>query len=110
MNTTRAAAPKVTFGKFSHALRVNEPYNGERPVYLNGVQAGAIVRNASVLRGGNASTDTIQVDGIRLDAADLVLAAPETRAALLGITDSDVADLAYYYLETGRETDTARSP
>lgn len=56
------STPKVTFGKFSHALRVSEPCNGEKPVYLNGVQVGAVVRNASVIRGGNASTDTIRVD------------------------------------------------
>ena len=64
---TRTAAPRVTFGKFSHALRVNEPCNGEKPVYLDGVQVGTIVRNASVRRGGNASTDTIQVDDYSVD-------------------------------------------
>ena len=35
--------------------------------YLDGVQVGTIERNASVLRGGNASTDTIQVDGYSVD-------------------------------------------
>lgn len=49
------------------------------------------------------------LDGVALDAADFVLAAPEARAALLGLTDVDVSDLAYYYLETGRETATARA-
>lgn len=61
MNTTRTAAPKVTFGKFSHPLRVNEPCNGEKAVYLNGVQVGTIERNASVARGGNASTYSVDL-------------------------------------------------
>ncbi len=64
---TRTAAPKVTFGKFSHALRVSELYNGEKRVYLDGEQVGTIERLASVVRGGNASTDTIQVDGYTVD-------------------------------------------
>ena len=34
------------------------------------------------------------LDGVALDVADFVLAAPETRAALLGLTNVDVADLA----------------
>ena len=67
MNTKRAAAPKVTFGKFSHALRVSELYNGEKRVYLDGEQVGTIERLATVRRGGNASTDTIQVDGYTVD-------------------------------------------